>query len=136
MPFGGPGTVRVDYAATFTARMPTDDELARGYPAGAPVLVIDCGGPNGSQVLPHYIGVTVGDPHGAPEPDAVRDAAVYVLGIIGERLGNLGADLGGLAGAFGRSPCSVVDLAGEVREEEAAAWRCADAGMCVMTRPE
>ena len=117
--FGGPGTMHIDHAAAVTARMPTPREIRRGFPADAPVLVIDRGH-HGELVLPHYITVTFDGPHGTPEPDAARDAAVYVLGIIGERLGNLHADLDDLTGALSRSPCGVVDLAGKVHREQAA----------------
>jgi hypothetical protein len=123
----------VDHAAVIRARMPTADECARGYAEGAPVLVVSNGITD--KVFPCWVQVTVDGPHGTPEPDAVAQAAVYVLGIISERLDNLTADVDDLAGAFGRSPCSVVEQAGTVREEEAASWRCADPGLCVLACP-
>lgn len=123
----------IDRAAVIRVRMPTAEECARGYPAGDPVLVVSDGSLT-DKVFPCWIQVTVDSPHGTPEPDAVAQAAVYVLGIIGERLNNLTADIGDLAGAFSWSPCSVTDLAGQVREQEAASWYCADESMCAVTR--
>ena len=92
---GQAATFHVDRAAVIRARMPTPEECARGYAAGAPVLVVNDGITD--KVFPCWVQVTVDDPHGTPQPDAVRDAAVYVLGIIGEQLDNLSADLDDLA---------------------------------------
>lgn len=122
-------SVRIDHAAAVTARMPTPEECNAGFPLGVPVLVVaDSHGRD--KVFPHWVTVTFDDPHGQPEPDAVRDTAAYVLGVIGEHLGNARADLARLARALGQSPCSVTHLADEVREREDELWYCADNSLC------
>jgi hypothetical protein len=122
-------TVHIDRAAAVTARMPTQEECAAGYPPGAPVLVVEDGG-TGGKVFPHLVALTFDDPHGQPAPDAVRDAALFVLRAIGQDLSLVHARIGDLIGAFRRSPCAVAHLAVEVREEQAAAWQCADPSVC------
>jgi hypothetical protein len=121
-------TVHIDHAASVMVRMPTPEECAAGYPPGAPVLVVSDGVRD--KVFPCSVTVMFDDPHGQPEPDAVRDAARYVLGVICEELSLVRARAADLADAFRRSPCSVVHLADEVREEREAAWHCQDASMC------
>ena len=119
--------VHIDHAAVVAVRMPTAEECARGYQAGAPVIVVADGGRD--EVFPSWVTLSFDDPHGQPEPDAVQDAARYVAAIIGEQLHNVGGMVTDLAAALRRSPCSVTHLADEVREEEKAAWRCADASV-------
>jgi DNA-binding transcriptional regulator YhcF (GntR family) len=122
------GRVHIDRASAVTVRMPTADERAVGYPDGAPVLVVANVGRD--NVFPHWITLAFDDPHGQPEPDAVRESAVYVLGVIGEELGLVAARVADLAEAVYRSPCSVVHLADRIREERAAEFGCMDASVC------
>ena len=111
-------TVHIDHAATVTARMPTTDECARGYPKDVPVLVVVDG--IADKVFPYFVALTFDNPHGQPEPDAARDAALYVLDIIGQDLNLVNGRVDELIGAVSRSPCSVAHLADEVREDRAA----------------
>jgi Bacterial regulatory proteins, gntR family len=120
--------IHVDHASAVSARMPTADECAVGYPDGAPVLVVANGVRD--KVFPHWVTLAFDDPHGQPEPDAVRESAAYVLGVIGEDLGLVAARVADLAEAVHRSPCSIVHLADKIRKERAAEFSCMDASMC------
>ena len=111
-------TVHIDHAAVVTARMPTSDECAHGFPDGVPVLVVDDGVMD--KVFPHWVAVTFDDPHVRAEPDAVQDAAIYVLKMIGEQMELVGGRVTDLASAIRRSPCSVTHLADVMREEDEA----------------
>jgi hypothetical protein len=119
LPYGGLGTVHVDYAAAITARMPTSQECERGYPAGTPVLVVTrpAAGLRGEVVssFPSYITVTVDGPHVQPNPSDDQKATSYVLGVIAEELGLVADRVEDLAAAAGS--CGVVHLAAKVREE-------------------
>lgn len=126
---GDRGTMHIGYAAVVTARMPTAEECARGFQEGEPVLVVADG--IRDKVYPAWVTLTFDDPHGQPEPDALRDITAYVLKLIGEQLHLTGGRVADLAGALRRSPCSVTHLADAMREEEEAAWHCADTGQCL-----
>lgn len=124
--------VTVDRAAKVTTRMATPAECARGYPEGPVLVVTDR---LGTRVHPHWVTLAFSEPHGQPEPDAVQQAAAYVLGVIGEDLDLLGTRIADLAGAFSLSPCRVAHMAGEVREERAAEWARADLSACSLAAP-
>lgn len=129
---GKAGTIRIDHAATVTARMPTAEEAARGYPPDMPVLVVSdpCHPGRRDKVISGLAALVFGDPHATPEPDAVRDAALYVLGVIGEELNLVHGRVSDLMEAARQSPHGLTRLAGQVREERDAQWQCADASMC------
>lgn len=122
------GRMHIDRASSVATRMPTPAERAVGYPEGAPVLVVGDGVRD--KVFPHWITLQFDDPHGQPEPDAVRESADYVLGVICEELGLVAARVADLAEAIQRSPCSIVHLADQIREERAAEFTCMDASVC------
>jgi hypothetical protein len=126
-------TVHISRAATVTARMPTPEECAAGSPPDAPVLVVDSGAPTGSKVFPHLVALAFGDPHAQAAPDQVRDAALYVLGIIGQDLSLTNARIDELMCTLRTAPPDVARLADEVRAEQAAAFRCADLTTCQRT---
>lgn len=111
-------TVHIDHAAAVTARMPTADECARGYPQDVPVLVVADGAKD--KVFPYFVALTFDDPHRQPEPNAVGEAALYVLDTIGQDLNLVNARVDELIGAVRRSPYSVTHLADEVREGQTA----------------
>jgi hypothetical protein len=120
--------MHIGHGATVTARMPTTEEVARGFPEGAPVMVVSNGA--NTKIVPHWVTLEFDDPHGQAAPDAVNDAARYVLRIISEQMQLTNGRIVDLAAALGQSPCHVGHLADEVRDEEDAAWQCADASMC------
>jgi hypothetical protein len=113
---GEPGTVHIDRGATVTARMPTAEECARGYPEGTPVMVLKDG--SYDKIYPHWVTLQFDDPHGQPDPAAVHDTAAYVLRLIGEQLDLTRGRVTDLADALRWGPCHVAHLADKMREEE------------------
>ena len=73
-----------------------------------------------TRCFPHWVTLSYDDPHAQPEPDAERDAALFVLDVISEELGLIGARIADLAKAEHGSPCGVIHLADKIRQERDA----------------
>lgn len=123
-------SVHVAHAAVVTARMPDADDLASGYPAGVPVLVVTSHVGKKTTFASDRTELVFGDPDGVPELAEVTAAADFVFGVIAEDLGNVGGKLAALVGAAASSPGSVTRLADEYRRERCMEMFCADTGQC------
>ena len=127
----GQGRFHVDHSAVVAARMPDAGELASGYPAGVPVLVLTSHeGRKETVFASDRTELVFGDPEGVPDLAAVTAAADFVFGIIADDLDNAGGKLGALVRAAATSPGSVIRLAGEYRQERFMEMLCADTSRC------
>lgn len=127
------------HSAIITARMPTLDECADGYPADAPVLVVTRPGAQlaAGTARPHAtvfpaaaVAIAVGDPEGTPGGTEVTDAAAEIFGMIAEDLESTRQKMAMLAAAARTSPGAITRLAGQLRHERDMEMFCADADSC------
>jgi hypothetical protein len=108
----------LDHFESLTARMPTEDECARGYPAGVPVIVVRKGARAGEMAYRSDLTEFTIDTTPAPDPEGTREAIRSVLHHVMEDMGNNLDTLFRLASATGRTNRDVLRVAAE-REQ----WR-------------
>lgn len=112
----------LDYFDHLTARMPTEAECARGYPADVPVIVVHKGGLAGELAYRADLTEITIDNTPAPDPEGTREAIRSVIHHVMEDMWNSLDDLGLLARATGRTNRDVLRLATERRQWRKDEW--------------
>jgi hypothetical protein len=112
----------IDYFEKITARMPTDTELEKGWPANVPVLVMHKGGLAGDMAYRADLTEFTIDTTPAPDPEGTREDIRSVLYHVMEDLWNSLDDLGLLARATGRTSRDIARLARERRQWRTDEW--------------
>lgn len=108
----------IDGFERITARMPTEHECRRGYPAGVPVVVMRKHGLADELVYRADLTEFTIDNSPPPDPDGTRAAASHAIGHVTEQLRNYTDDLAHLAVALRQSPRSVVELGQRLHDEQ------------------